>query len=258
MIHTDATPEHILAPAHGSGTGANSPQNLLDLMSDGFYLLLLIQRRQVPEDHQAFSAAVMHFFTKMENAASAAGIASEDIYAAKYAYCATIDELILSASDCPFRDKWQLNPLQLVLFGDQLAGDKFFIQLEDLRNKGATRLRALEVYHLCLLLGFQGKYRLEGAEKLSYLTARLGDELIFLKGKRTAFAPHWTAPDRVTHILRRQVPLWTPALVLGLVGAISFTAFKLTLSTNTQQQLSTFNDVIALPTRTASLTLTLP
>lgn len=257
MTYTTAA-QPLLAAAPGSRSVGNSPQSLLDLMSDGFYLLLLIQRRQVPEDHQAFSAAVMQFFTKMEGAATAAGIASEDIYSAKYAYCATIDELILSAPDCPFRDKWQFNPLQLVLFGDQLAGDKFFTYLEDLRSKGAARLHALEVYHLCLLLGFQGKFRLEGSEKLGFLTARLGDELMFLKGKRTAFAPHWVAPDRVTHVLRRQVPLWTPALVLGVVGALSYTAFKVTLSTDTRQHMSALSNVIQLPTRTASLTITLP
>lgn len=256
MTYTSAT--HMPASAELLSPTGNAPQRLIDLMSDGFYLLLMIQRRQVPEHHQAFSAAIKHFFTRVENAAATAGIASEDIYAAKYAFCATIDELILSASDCPFRDQWELNPMQLVMFGDQLAGDKFFTCLEDLRSKGAVRLQALEVYHVCLLLGFQGKYRLEGSEQLGYLTARLGEELVFLKGKRTAFAPHWASPDRVAHLLRRQVPLWTPALVLGVVGAISFTAFNLTLSTDTQAQMALLDNVIQLPTRTASLTITLP
>ncbi|MDN5483370.1 type IVB secretion system protein IcmH/DotU [Pseudomonas fluorescens] len=257
MTYTNAP--HMLAPTEPSSSYAsNSPQRLIDLMSDGFYLLLLIQRRQVPEHQQAFSAAIKHFFTRMESAATAASIANEDIHAAKYAFCATIDELILSASDCPFRDQWELNPMQLSMFGDQLAGDKFFNYLEDLRSKGAVRLQSLEVYHLCLLLGFQGKYRLEGSKQLSYLTARLGDELAFLKGKRTAFAPRWASPDRVVHLLRRQVPLWTPALVLGAVGAISFTAFSMTLSTETQQHMALLDNVIQLPTRTASLTITLP
>ncbi|KRP45757.1 type VI secretion system protein ImpK [Pseudomonas libanensis] len=256
MTYTSAP--HMPVPAGLLSPTGNAPQRLIDLMSDGFYLLLMIQRRQVPEHHQAFSAAIKQFFTRIENAAATAGIASEDIYAAKYAFCATIDELILSASDCPFRDQWELNPMQLVMFGDQLAGDKFFTYLEDLRSKGGVRLQALEVYHVCLLLGFQGKYRLEGSEQLGYLTARLGEELVFLKGKRTAFAPHWASPDRVAHLLRRQVPLWTPALVLGIVGAISFTAFSLTLSTDTQAQMALLDNVIQLPTRTASLTITLP
>lgn len=256
MTYTSAP--HMPAPAELLSHTGNAPQRLIDLMSDGFYLLLMIQRRQAPEHHQAFSAAIKQFFTRTENAAATAGIASEDIYAAKYAFCATIDELILSASDCPFRDQWELNPMQLVMFGDQLAGDKFFTYLEDLRSKGAVRLQALEVYHLCLLIGFQGKYRLEGSEQLGYLTARLGEELVFLKGKRTAFAPHWASPDRVAHLLRRQMPLWTPALVLGVVGAISFTAFSLTLSTDTEAQMALLDNVIQLPTRTASLTITLP
>jgi type VI secretion system protein ImpK len=43
---------------------------------------------------------------------------------------------------------------------------------------------------MCLLLGFQGRYMLEGTEKLNYLTSRLGDEIAHLKGKRGGFAPH--------------------------------------------------------------------
>jgi type VI secretion system protein ImpK len=40
-------------------------------------------------------------------------------------------------------------------------------------------------------LTWRGK-QLEGAEKLNYLTARLGDEIAHLKGKSAGFAPHWT------------------------------------------------------------------
>ena len=49
---------------------------------------------------------------------------------------------------------------------------------------------------------------LEGSEKLNYLTGRLGDEIAQLRGKRPSFAPHWAAPDRVAHALKRDVPLW--------------------------------------------------
>lgn len=255
---TPTSTPHLPASAEPVTRIGNAPQSLIDLMSDGFYLLLLIQRRQVPQDLQAFSAEVKHFLAKMENAATTVGIAKEDVHGAKYAFCAAIDELILCTTDCPFRDQWELNPLQLALFGDQLAGDKFFVCLEELRSKGALRLQALEVYHVCLLLGFQGKYRLEGSEQLGYITARLGDELVFLKGKRTAFAPHWASPDRITHLLRRQVPLWTPAVVLGVVAVISFSAFNLTLSAGTRTQMALLDNVIQLPTRTASLTITLP
>jgi type VI secretion system protein ImpK len=65
-----------------------------------------------------------------------------------------------------------------------------------------VRLQALEVFHMCLLLGFQGKYALEGTEKLGYLTARLGDEILHLQGRRSAFAPHWAPPIRSASCVR--------------------------------------------------------
>ena len=94
MTHTSAP--HIPAPTEILSPTGNIPQRLIDLMSDGFYLLLMIQRRQVPEHLPAFSTAIKQFFSRIENTATTAGIASEDIHAAKYAFCATFDELILS------------------------------------------------------------------------------------------------------------------------------------------------------------------
>jgi type VI secretion system protein ImpK len=72
----------------------------------------------------------------------------------------------------------------LSLFGSQLAGYRFFEILEQIRSKGKERLASLEVFHYCLLLGFQGKYRLESIESLNHLVARVGDEIDYLKGKK--------------------------------------------------------------------------
>lgn len=117
---------------------------------------------------------------------------------------------------------------------------------------------SLEVYHYCLLLGFEGKYRLEGTEKLGYLTARLGDEIAFLKGKRTGFAPHALPPDRIAHALRRVVPLWAPAALLAVAGMAAFLLMDGLLERNTEQRLSAYNNVVQMPARTAHLTITLP
>ena len=142
------------------------------------------------------------------------------------------------------RDAWECNPLQLRLFGEHLAGEHFFDRLEQLRAQGAPRLPSLEVYHYCLLLGFEGKYRLEGPEKLGYLIARLGDEIVYLKGKRTGFAPHWAPPDKVAHALRRVVPLWAPAAVLAVVGLLGYFGLDALLGGHTEQQLAEYHDVV--------------
>lgn len=244
----------LMAAAPNSSQAARS---LLDLIADGFYLLMLVKRGQMPLNAASFFEAIQRFLETVERGASKLGISAEDVYAAKYAFCAAVDEAVLSQPST-MRDDWEVHPLQLRLFGEHLAGEHFFDRLDQLRAQGAARLASLEVYHYCLLLGFEGKYRLEGPEKLGYLTARLGDEIVFLKGKRAAFAPHWAPPDRVAHTLRNVMPLWAPAAVLAVVGLGGFFGLNLMLKKNTAKQLASYNNVVQLPARTAHLTITLP
>lgn len=236
---------------------ANIPQSLLDLMADGFYLLLLLKRGQTPADAESFVQSIQKFLDGMERGAIKLGISAEDIYAAKYAFCATVDEAVLSQPS-PLHETWERNPLQLRMFSEQLAGERFFDRLEELRRQGAIRLPSLEVYHYCLLLGFEGKYRLEGIEKLGYLTARLGDEIIYFKGKRTGFAPHALPPDNVRHALRRVVPLWLPAALVAAFGVLGFLGIRGYLDHRTEQRLAAYDKVIQIPQRTAHITITLP
>jgi type VI secretion system protein ImpK len=233
------------------------PRNLLELMADGFYLLMLLKRGQLPGSEAAFVASVQHFLDGVERGAIKLAIPSEDVYAARYAFCAAVDEAMLGQPS-GLREAWECNPLQLRLFGEHLAGEHFFDRLEQLRAQGAPRLPSLEVYHYCLLLGFEGRYRLEGPEKLGYLIARLGDEIVYLKGRRTGFAPHWAPPDRITHALRRVMPLWAPAAVLAMVGAGAYFSLHALLERDTRQQLATYHEVVQLPAKTAHLTITLP
>ncbi len=254
-----ATPlAKILSPEPTDLPAPSGPQSMLDLMSDGFYMLLLIKRGHLPSDKEGFKTAVLKFVRLTERRAAQHGIAAEDIDAAIYAFCASVDEVILSSPPSPVRDQWQLKPLQLYLYGDQLAGDRFFAKLEELRAFGTRKLGVIEVYYLCLLLGFHGKYRIQGEEKLGFLVARLGEEITYLKDRRTSFAPHWAPPDRVSHRLRRYVPLWVPALVLGVIGLTSYSGFRLSLDNQTQSQLAGYHQLIQMPARTAHLKITLP
>jgi len=231
--------------------------SLTDLMLDGFYMLLLIKRGQEPETMQPFIEAVQNFLNNFEKAALKEGFDHQDIHTTKYAYCAMVDETILHSS-CNFREEWSCNPLQLLLFGDHLAGENFFIRLEELRAQGASRLHAIEVYHFCLLLGFKGKYLIEGAEKLHYLKARLSDELVYMKGKRTAFSPHWQRPDAVAHTLRRNFPLWGAAALLGIICLISYATLSFSISQNTEHQLAHYENIIQMPNKVANIKITLP
>jgi type VI secretion system protein ImpK len=246
------------APTHGASQETpDSASSLLDLMYDGFYLLFLLKAKHAPMDAEVFRERIKQFLTQFEKGASRLRASTEDIYACKYAFCATVDEAMLM-SGFKARDAWQRLPLQLQFFGEQLAGEQFFEKLEELRRAGAPRVQALEVFHMCLLLGFQGRYLIEGSEKLGYLTARVGDEVARLKGQGAAFAPHWSAPDRVMHQLKNDVPLWVIGAVFGLMALVGFLGLRWQLTEQTKQALGEVHDIVQLAPQVANLTITLP
>lgn len=230
---------------------------LVDLMHEGFHLLSLLRHGSAPPAEAQFAAAIRGFLDGFGNQARELRIAADDIEAAKYAFCAALDEAIL-ASAFPLRDAWERRPLQLLLFGDQLAGEHFFDKLEQLRLRGSERLQALQVFHMCLLLGFKGRYALEGADRLAYLAARLGDEIAHLRGQGKGFAPRAARPDNVTHKLQSDGPLWLAGGLFALAALASFGAMRYTLDSSTQAALAPYQDVVKQPPRPAWLTITLP
>ena len=234
-----------------------APQTLLDLMYDGFYALFMLKNGNGPEDNADFAQKTKQFLDEFGRSAKKHGASPDDVDAAKYAFCAAVDEIILR-STFAIREDWGRRPLQLTLFGDQLAGENFFVRLEALRARGSAHLQALEVFHMCLLLGFQGRYLIEGSEKLNYLTARLGDEIASMKGKRGGFAPHAERPDQIIHKLRSDVPLWVLCSVFGLICLLAYLGLRTSLARNTEKSISAYNDVVKLAPRAANLTMTLP
>ena len=243
--------------AGGSVVATHEARNLLDLLYDGFYMVFLLRNRYAPSDADAFRERIKQFLTNFERGSRRLQASAEDVHLAKFAYCALIDEVVLM-SKLRLRDVWERRPMQLELFGEQLAGERFFEHLEALRQKGAAKLQVLEVFHMCLLLGFQGRYVLEGSEKLNYLTSRLGDEIAQLRGKRAGFAPHWVAPDRISHALKRDVPLWVIGSVFALLAVLAFTGLRWTLARQTQADLGAYSQLVKLAPQPANVTITLP
>ncbi len=242
------------ASATASGREARS---LLDLLYDGCYMIFLLKDGQAPADASTFRERVRQFLAGFERGAQRLGTEADSVFLAKFAFCALVDEVILM-SDFRIRDEWERRPLQTELFGEQLAGERFFDYLDRLRQGGAARVQVLEVFHMCLLLGFQGRYLLEGPEKLAYLTARLGEEIAHLRGRRAAFAPHGERPDAVVNRLRTEVPLWVIGSVFALVAALGFAGLRYTLQRQTAADLARYSGVVKLAPQAANVTITLP
>lgn len=232
-------------------------KNLVDLLYDGFHMLLLLKYRYEPENSKEFGQRIASFLDTFERQAKKHNFSAEDIYDAKYAFCATVDEAVLSSS-LAIRSDWERRPLQVTLFTDQLAGEHFFDKLEEARNRGNQRVNALEVFHMCLMLGFKGRYLLEGPEKIKYLTAQLGEQIRHIRGKAAPFSPHWASPDNIANVLSRDVPLWVIGAILALSALIAYVGFEWASQRNVDQALAPFGNIVQLAPHAPTLTITLP
>ncbi|ENU47165.1 type IVB secretion system protein IcmH/DotU [Acinetobacter nosocomialis] len=252
------------------GTGGNNNSqsqaklqaiNLIDLLHDGFYLIFLIRNQYVPADAQRFREKILDLLNRFEQQAKKLQFSADDIHDAKYAFCALIDETIVTQQDPSYfnlQNAWLISPLQLSLFGSQLAGYQFFEILEQLRSRGKDRLAALEVFHYCLLLGFQGKYRIESIESLNHLVARVGDEIDYLKGKKVAFSPFSAIPDQIRNIIHRELPFFWILIFLLIFALLTFVGLRFMLNNQNDKALSTYQNVISAPQEQAHITIYLP
>lgn len=231
------TPNTALPAAATSDMLASSTAftlSLKDMLEDGIYLLFLLRSGNAPNSASEFNKRIEQFLAQFDKNARNLGKPAQGVGDAKYAFCALMDEIILS-SGFSIREDWERAPLQLRLFGEHLAGDRFFDKLDALRADPAANIEALEVFHTCLLLGFQGKYLLEGPEKLNYLISRVGHEITHARGGKAEFAPNWKLPQRFQQYVRHELPLWLFFALLTLVGVSVFLAYWMLLDRRTEE-----------------------
>lgn len=235
--------------------------NLIDLLYDGFYIVFLLKNHYIPSHPASFREKILEMLNYFEHQARKQQFSFEDIQDAKYAYCALLDETIVTQQDARFFDLqnyWMIDPLQLNLFGSQLAGYRFFEHLEEIRYKDNERLAVLEVYHYCLLLGFHGKYRLESVHSLNQLITQVSEQIDYLKGKKTPFSPFAALPDKIKHIIHRELPFLWILVFLLMFTLMSFVGLKYMLSSETTEIFTQYQNVISAPAEQAYITIHLP
>ena len=155
---------------------------LAELASDIILLVLSFRERSDAIEFDALSRGVQAMLEEFDRKAKALKIDPENIVMSKYALVAFVDETILR-SQWAAKEQWADNPLQLQYFETYLAGEGFFENLEKLRARGEAAEEVIEIYYICLILGFEGKYGIEGPERLEALAKVIHDELKRFRSK---------------------------------------------------------------------------
>lgn len=202
--------------------------SLLDLLDDGLHLLALLRTGASPRSAQDFNKRIDGFLQAFSQAARQQGQADDAIEHARYAFCAVLDEFILS-SGLPLRADWERMPLQLRLFGEHLAGEGFFERLDRLRLDPADHIDVLEIYLTCLQLGFRGKYLLDDGDRIRYLARTLQQDIERVRGPAGGLTQHWQLPTRTEAPPRAPLPIWLFASVSLAVGIGFFVVYRVLL-----------------------------
>jgi type VI secretion system protein ImpK len=154
----------------------------------------------------------------------AAGLPDADLAEARYALVAFIDEQILKSS-WPGRNEWMGQPLQLLLYQHNTAGENFFVRLRSLLQQG-NRPDALHAYYLCLTLGFRGAYGVSGDHaSLTSFTDAARKQLASSLVPTNKLGPHAEPRERAQKNKSSNAPL--VALVVGSIAVAAAVVFGL-------------------------------
>jgi len=103
------------------------------------------------------------------------GFHKGEVSDADFAVTALLDETVL-VREGSLRDAWIVRTLQLERYRSEMGGERFFELLRGGGASGSPRAELMELYLLCLMAGFAGKYQGDPA-KLRRLTDGLQSAL---------------------------------------------------------------------------------
>jgi type VI secretion system protein ImpK len=224
------------------GYGANP---LLRAAAPIFALVRQLRQIRRHEDIAGLRRDVIAAIRRFDAAARASGIAPTTAAQATYALCSLVDETVLS-TPWGIDSIWSEKGLLITFYKEYAAGETFFKFLKEARNYPNENVDLLELFYVCLSLGFQGRYRLEdgGIDRLT----RIRQELLALTRQQRGehereLSPRWRGIEDRRPAVSRFVPLWVVgAVACGLI-LVTFFIFSIRLNEASDE---VYDEIVAL------------
>jgi type VI secretion system protein ImpK len=144
---------------------------------------------------------------------------ADQVRTAKYALCATADDIV---QNLPSTDRllWTQHSMLSRYFQQRDSGIGFFDELQKLRQNPEINHLLLGLMHACMSLGFEGKYRVSGGDVQHQQIRRDIYQAIRAREVRVGeeLSPHWRGQNIAAAHVRRAVPLW--AVGSGAAGLL--------------------------------------
>jgi type VI secretion system protein ImpK len=199
-------------------------------------LILLGRLRQmvVEMDAVPLMQHVARTIGEVEKKLLAASIPDEQVQIAKYALCATADDIV---QNLPGTDKhiWMQHSMLAQFFGVRTSGIGFFDKIRQLTSNPTVYYNLLELLHACLSLGFEGQYRGAAGGDIELQRVRR-DVYATLRTVRPREAdeisPRWRGLDIKARGLGSGIPVWAIAAFLLAALSVLFLMLRFNLSSD--------------------------
>ncbi|WP_198026486.1 type IVB secretion system protein IcmH/DotU [Bradyrhizobium sp. ARR65] len=195
-------------------------------------LLLVAQLRVVNNaDIGALRRGIVEQIRHFQERAGKHQAGGDDVSAARYVICALLDEAVMT-THWGSESAWSDNSLLNQFHNETWGGEKVFQILERVKAKPAKHLALLKLINICLLLGFEGKYRVveggrEQLEDLRYDVQRLLRD--YTSASRAELSIHWRGAKVRTRV-RHYVPLWIIFTAAAVIMLTAYAVFHWRLS----------------------------
>ncbi|MFK7943551.1 MAG: type IVB secretion system protein IcmH/DotU [Paracoccaceae bacterium] len=251
-VQTAPTQPPLPAPTAAAGGNvaigsAATGLNALNTSASSLFSLVgrIRNRAQHPNPAQLRETVIVEI-KAFENRALQSGIPANTVKAARYALCATIDDVVLNT---PWGGEsvWTQQSMVGTFHRETHGGDRFYELLTRLEQTPAQNRDLLEFIYVCLSLGFEGRLRVENRGTERHMSIRDGLARLIRTHRGTAEAdlsPHWRGLDIAHRALSAWTPIWlTGGIAVGVV-CLAFFGFSYALSGDTERlrgQLSALN-----------------
>ncbi len=227
-----------IAPESATAPAPRGPNLALIFQELITAIVRLRAGRQQIASAEVFRNQILGALKTADQHAKAAAYVDEDIRLASYAIVAFLDESILNQRKPIFAD-WVRRPLQEEMFGEHVAGEQFFQHLTEVLGRRETPQTAdvLEVYYLCVLLGYLGRYSISSKADLRSTMSQIEDKIRRIRRMGPDLSPNWRLPQEGGGFFLIDPWVRRLAIALGslvLLSILLFFSYKISLGGGVQ------------------------
>lgn len=191
---------------------------------------------------------LVHEIKAFESRLRDLNLKQEQLLSARYLMCSVLDEAVLN-TPWGSESAWAQRTLLSIFHGETSGGEKSFLILDRLKQSPAENLDLIELFYICISLGFEGRYRLmnRGREGIDQIREELFSIIRRHRGEyERSLSPSWSGLGNMRNPLTEYIPLWFVVALMLAVLFFSYSGLRYWLyssSTPVEQEISELLDV---------------